>query len=296
MQKVRIITHSGCDLPFEEAKKANIIMLPDIVIFGENQYRNNIDILPDEFYSRLDKLDKSEHLPTSSHPNVASFMDAYRMAAVNNNTEENITEIICITNTSKMAGTYNTASLAASLIKEEEEDFQPDIFVYDSQQISFGMSYLSLEAAKMAKDGACAKEILEMLDELLPRVGVYFIMKSLEYARRGGRIGAIKAATVDALGVKPLLSFSDGTVSDISLNRTFKTGIRSIFQRFQKYGCTDSDVFIFHANNEKDALTLKQMIQDKYPEVEPKIEWVGPVIGLYTGSGCVGIAFKKREP
>lgn len=283
MQKVTIVTHTGCDLSFADAEKYGITLLPDIVIFDEIQYRNNIDLLPEEFYERLDK---AEHLPTSSHPNPAAFMDAFRSAGTE--------EIICITNTSKMAGTYNTASLAARLI-EEEEGFTSKIYVYDSLQISFGMAYLVIEAAKMATDGACAADILKMLDELFPRIGVYFVMRSLEYARRGGRIGAIKALTADALGVKPLLIFGDGTVSDISLNRTFKAGIRSIFQRYCKYGCTDSEVYIFHANNEKDALTLKSMIQEEFPEVDPHIKWVGPVIGLYTGSGCVGISFKKKE-
>lgn len=283
MQKVRIITHSGCDLPFREAEEHNIIMLPDIVIFDETQYRNNIDILPEEFYSRLDTVEK---LPTSSHPNAAAFMDAYRMAGTE--------EIICITNTSKMAGTYNTASLAARLIKEEE-NFTSTIHVFDSQQISFGMAYLVLEAAKMAKAGACAEDILKMLDELLPRVGVHFVMKTLEYARRGGRVGSFTAFTADALGVKPLLTFRDGTINDLTLARTFKSGIRTIFQKFSKSAAADSEVYIFHANNEKSALALKDMIQEEFPEIEPKIEWVGPVIGLYTGSGCVGIAFKKKE-
>ena len=123
MQKVTIVTHTGCDLSFADAEKYNITLLPDIVIFDETQYRNNIDLLPEEFYERLDN---AEHLPTSSHPNPAAFMDAFRNAGTE--------EIICITNTSKMAGTYNTASLAARLI-EEEEGFSSKIYVYDSLQI-----------------------------------------------------------------------------------------------------------------------------------------------------------------
>lgn len=283
MQKVKIITHSGCDLTYREAEENGIIMLPDIVIFGEEQYRNNIDILPEEFYSRLENEDI---LPTSSHPNPADFIDAYKSADCD--------DIICITATSLMTGTYNTAVLAAELLKEE--GFAPNIHVYDSKQISFGMTIGILKAAKMAREGASAEEILKMLDELVPKIGVYFVMKSLKYAHKGGRIGAIKAVTADTLGVKPLLVFGEGTVSDISLNRTFKTGIRSIVKKYISSVGDNPELYIFHANNKKDALALQQMIQQEFPDIKPRIEWVGPVIGIYTGVGCVGLAFEKKEP
>lgn len=282
MQKVRIITHSGCDLSYREAEELNIIMIPDMVIFEGQEYRNNIDIHPEAFYSRLEQ---NETLPTSAHPNAADFMNAFRAA--------DCEDIICITATSLMTGTYNTANLAAQLLKEE--GFSSNIHIYDSKQISFGMAYSVLEAAQMAKAGATVDQILGHLDEMLPNIGVYFIMKSLKYARKGGRIGAIRAITADTLGVKPLLVFGDGTVSDISLNRTFGKGIRSIFQKYKTYAGDDPEVFIFHANNEKDARTLKELLQQDFPNINPRIEWVGPVIGIYTGVGCVGIAFKKKE-
>ena len=283
MQNVRIITHSGCDLSYQEAEANNVVMIPDFVFFGTTQYRNNLDILPEAFYTRLAECEK---LPTSAHPGLGDYMDAFRQASDSK-------EIIFIALTSKMTGAYNSACLAANLL--EEEDFPSKIYVYDSLQVSFGAGILVLEAARMAREGYNAQAILTHLDALTPRIGVYFVMKTLKYAYKGGRIGAISALAADSLGVKPLLVFENGTVSDLHLNRTLKHGIQAIFKKYQTLASDDSDVYIFHAGNEKGAQTLKKLIQDAYPHIEPRIEMVGPVLGIYTGIGCIGLAFRKKD-
>ena len=283
MQNVRIITHSGCDLSYQEAQSNNVIMIPDFVFFGTEQYRNNLDILPEDFYARLAECEK---LPTSAHPSLGDYMDAFRQASDSE-------EIIFIALTSKMTGAYNSACLAANLM--EEEDFPSKIHVYDSLQVSFGAGILVLEAARMAREGYNAQAILAHLDALSPRIGVYFVMKTLKYAYKGGRIGAIKALAADSLGVKPLLVFENGTVSDLHLNRTLKHGIQAVFKKYETLAADDSDVYIFHASNEKGAQALKKLIQDAYPHIEPRIEMVGPVLGIYTGVGCIGMAFKKKD-
>ena len=283
MQKVKIITHSGSDLTFPEARALNITLLPDLVVFGNEQFRNNIDIFPDAFFARLEQDDV---FPTSAHPNLLEFMDAFRDAA-------DYEAIICLVMSSQMTNTISTAKIAAQMIKEEE-DFRPDIYIYDSQQVSYGLGMAVLDAARMAMDGCGAQEILSHLDAIVPRIGVYFVMKSLKYAHKGGRIGAIKAVTADALGVKPLLSFRDGTVSDILLNRRFSDGVQAIFKKYQRLAGEDPDVFVFHARNEEAALQLQSMIEAYNPAARIQIRPVGPAVGIYTGIGCVGIAFKEK--
>lgn len=283
MQKVRIVTHSGCDLSFAEAEVNKIVMLPDLVVFGSEQYRNNIDIGPEEFYRRLETDDV---FPTSAHPSLSEFIDAFRTAG-------DCEEIICIVMSSQMTGTINTVNIAAQMLKSE--GFAPRIHVYDSRQVSFGLGLAVLGAARMANAGANAEEILRYLDETVPKIGVFFVMQSLKYAKKGGRIGAIKAVTADALGVKPLLVFRDGTVSDISLNRSFQAGIQAIFKKYCNHVGDDPEVIIFHARNEACAIQLSDLIRGEFPHVQPRIEVVGPVVGIYTGVGCVGIAFRKKE-
>jgi DegV family protein with EDD domain len=283
VQKVRIVTHSGCDISFAEAEANGIIMLPDLVIFGNQQYRNNIDIQPKEFFRRLES---DAVFPTSAHPSLSDFMDAFRTAG-------DCEDIICIVMSAKMTGTFNTVTIAAQLLREE--GFLPRIHIYDSMQVSFGMGIAVLSAAHLANFGATANEILHHLDELVPRIGVYFVMQSLKYAKKGGRIGAIKAVTADTLGIKPLLTFQDGTVSDISLNRSFHAGISSVFKKYCAHASADGEVFIFHADNEAGAQELSALIRQQHPLAQLRIRTVGPAVGLYTGTGCVGVAFKKKE-
>ena len=284
MQKVKIITTSGCDLSYKEIESLGITMIPDWVIFGEDeQYRNNIDILPEEFYSRIatDKV-----LPTSAHPSPAQFTETFEAFA-------DADEIICIVVSSQMAGAYNTASFTAEQLMED--GIHAKIHIFDSLQISLGMGIQVLEAAKLANAGANAEEILDHLTKIRSNMGLYFVMNTLDYARRGGRIGAITAVAANTLGVKPLLTFKDGIVSDLSINRTLKSGIKSIYKKFATLADDDQEVFIFHANNEQGANTLKAMIQEEFPQINPRIQWVGPVVGLYSGPGCVGMAFRQKE-
>lgn len=283
MPKVKILTHSGCDLTEDMVRELDIRILPDLVAFGSENYLNNVDIHPAEFYERIDK---SGVFPSSAHPTLSDFIEAFEQAG-------DCDEILCIVMSSKMTSTVNTANIAAKIVQEDNPGRK--IYVYDSMQVSFGMGLAVLEAGKLAREGRSAAEIMAYLDTLVPHIGVYFVMRSLKYAHKGGRIGAIKAVGADALGVKPLLSFADGTVSDIKLNRRFSDGIREIFNCYKNRVGDDPEVFIFHACNEADARKLEQMILDYNPNAKTRIHWVGPVVGIYTGVGCVGISFKEKE-
>lgn len=283
MPKVKIVTHSGCDLTEDMVRGLYIKILPDLVAFGSENYLNNVEIHPTEFYERIDR---SEVFPTSAHPTLSDFIEAFEDAG-------DFEEILCIVMSSKMTSTVNTANIAAQMVQEDNPGTK--IYVYDSMQVSFGMGLAVLEAGKLAAEGKSAGEIMAHLDRLVPHIGVYFVMQSLKYARKGGRIGAIKAVGADALGVKPLLSFADGTVSDIKLNLRFSDGIREIFKCYQSRVGDDPEVFIFHACNEADARKLEEMILDFNPNARTRIHWVGPVVGIYTGVGCVGISFKEKE-
>lgn len=283
MQKVKIITTSGCDLTYEEAAANNILMIPDWVIFGEEELRNNIDIVPETFYTRIAS---EEALPTSAHPSPAQLMEAFAAAS-------EAEEIICIVASGKMAGTFNTASFTAEQMMEE--GCKSKIYIFDSQQISFGMGILALDAARMAAAGDDAKTILDYLNKRVSKIGLFFVMNTLDYARRGGRIGAIPAVAAETLGVKPLLTFGDGIVNAQSFHRTFKSALKAICKKYVTLSDDHTEVFIFHANNERGAQQLKALIQQECPQIDPRIEWVGPVVGLYSGPGCVGIAFREKD-
>lgn len=283
-RRIRIVTHTGCDMPLEEAERLQIIMIPDRVIFGDTEYRNMTEITPALFY---EKLEAAKELPTSSQPPMGDYLRAFRKAA------EDAEEILCLMITSQMSGCYQGAVAAAGAAGRQ--GVSVPIYVYDTRQCSHGMAQMVRAAAKMAEEGLTAAEITERLDALQSRMGVYFVLESLKNARKGGRVGAIKAFAADMLGIKPLLLFADGLVRDFAVAKSFSDGLDQVADRFFTEGDPSEPVTVFHAAAPGRAQELKARLESRMPEVKIRIEPVGPVIGIYTGSGCAGLAFTKKE-
>lgn len=280
---VKIVTHTGCDIPLERAKELGVIVIPDLVIFDGKSYQNMTEITAEAFY---DKMKAADRLPTSSHPSVGDFEREF--AAL-----QDCDEILFLSITSGMSGTYSTAVTAQKRLEERGCPLQ--ISVYDTQQCSHGMGMMVEEAAKMAAEGMTKGEIIYRLDEIRSRIGVYFVLETLKYARKGGRVGAIKALAADALGIKPLLQFDKGTVSDIGITRNFADGLSAVMKKYREQGQYGGEVILFHAQNPQGAGKLAELVRKEDPGCRIRTEAVGPVIGIYTGIGCVGMSFWKKE-
>lgn len=248
------------------------------------QYRNNEQIDPPTLYK---KLAQSDELPTTAHPNLDQYMQAFRSV-------DNGDEILCISLTSKMSGSYNTACSACRLL--QEQGFATPIRIYDSLQVSFGLAVLVRQAARLARQGADMAAILAALDELRPRVGVYFVMESLENARRGGRVGAIRVLAADLFKVKPILVFRDGLVRDIGIVRGYDNAVDRVLNLYRERARFGGEVYLFHA----DRTGLAESVRDRLLQIDPDaritIGWVGAVIGIYTGPGALGLAFEQKQP
>ena len=282
---VYVFTNSVSDISPALARAEGVTLIPDVIAFGPGeQYLNNVDIDPPTLYR---KLAQSPALPTTSHPNLAQYEEAFRTVP------PDCTEILCVNLTSKMSGSYNTACTAKKMLVEE--GFSVPITVYDSLQVSFGLCILVLEAARMARAGAGAAQIVERLDALRPKVGVYFVMESLANARKGGRVGAIRVLAADLLHVKPLLMFRDGVVRDVGIVRGFDAAVEQVIGRYRGRAQYGGEVFLFHADRAALAQNVRRRLLDIDPAAQVRIEWVGAVIGIYTGAGCIGLAFREKE-
>lgn len=280
---VKIFTNSVSDLTPQYAQELGVTMIPDIIAFSaEEQYRNNEEIDPPALYRRLAVCQK---LPTTSHPNLEQYMQAFRSAS-------DADEILCISLTSKMSGSYGTACSARQLL--QEQGFTVPIRVYDSLQVSYGLAFLVRQAARMAQRGDTADQIMEQLDLLRPKVGVYFVMESLENARRGGRVGAIRVLAADLLKVKPILTFRDGLVYDQGVVRGYSKAVDRVLERYRQKAQFGGEVFLFHADRQELAEEVEKRLLEIDPQAKIQIGWVGAVIGIYTGPGCLGLAFQER--
>ncbi len=282
MRRVKIFTNSCCDLSPALAEKLGVTLIPDTIVFEGREYRTNIDITPPEIY---DMMDSSLKLPTTSHPNISVYEECFRSCG-------ECDEILCLTITSKMSGTYSTACTSADMLKQK--GFAPSIYIYDSMQVSYGLSLMVVMAAALADKGLPAVAIISELDRTKQKIGVYFLMQSLKNAKKGGRVGAIRTLAADILGVKPLLVFRDGLVRDAGIMRNYPEGLNAIVEKYRsgaKYGGT---VFIFHTDDLPDAQSVATRIREIDPAADIHIEWVGAAIGIYTGRGCVGISFIEK--
>ena len=280
---VKVVANSACDLTPAVAKELGLTMIPDMLVFSpEEQYRNSVDIGPEEFYR---KLAVCETLPTTAHPNLDQCMQAFSSIC-------DCDEILCVSPTSKMSGGYSTACGARQLLMDQ--GFPIPITVYDSLEISFGMGILVLEACRMAREGLSAREIVEELERIRQKVGVYFVMESLENARKGGRVGAIRVLAADVLKVKPILMFRDGLVRDIGIVRGYRNALERVISMYETKAKFGGDVFVFHADRPELAQEVKRRLEQIDPDARIQIGWVGSVIGVYTGAGALGFAFMEK--
>ena len=284
MKKIKIITQSGSDLPKNLAEKYDIHVIPDAVIFGEEVFYSGETITAEQFY---DRMDKEEKLPTSSQPNIEGFLRAYEKF-------KDYDEILCITVTSQMSGSYQTANIARDIF--HENGYKAKVTVFDSEQVSFGIVLMLVRAAYMIKEGANIEEITDNLEKMKKNVGVYFVMDTLENAQKGGRVGKITGFAANMLKVKPVLKFDEGTVSNSSVAKNFEQGLNKVVEKYRTLSDAEHKrCYVFHAGNEKGANALIEKLRVVRDDIEVVIGHVGPVIGIYSGRGCTGIAFMKKK-
>ncbi|MCF0141793.1 MAG: DegV family protein [Parasporobacterium sp.] len=282
MNKVSIITHTGCDISPDEARDISVRMVCDIVVLDNHTYRNLEELSPKQFYD----LSVSASDISTSHFRTGEMIDAMNEAS------ENSEELLCLSITSKMSGCYSASIVASEIFSEQNKDTK--ISVYDTSQCSHGMAIMVRKAAEMAEKGADTTEIISALDNLKDRIGIYFILDSLKYAKKGGRVGAVKMLTADILGIKPLMTFRNGEVKDIGVSRSTQEGINAVARRIREEADPSCEITVFHGDAPEKAEALASLIKADFPEASIRFEYVGPVIGVFAGPGTVGAAFTKK--
>ena len=194
---VKIVTDSTADLPPQVAQELDIAVIPLTVVFGDRAYKEGVDIDHDTFY-RL--LQESRTLPTTSAPSVGELLRAYEEVL------QRWEEVVCVHLSSKLSATYNNACQAAALLRERGARIE----VVDSLNVSMGMGFVVLAAARAAQGGASLEQVLAIARHCVDRVRLYFVLDTLEYLRRGGRIGRARAFLGSLLHVRPILSLREG--------------------------------------------------------------------------------------
>lgn len=281
MSKIMIVTDSTAYIPEETIKDLPIKIVPLQVIWGDDQYRDGIDIIPTQFYERLQT---AEIMPTTSQTTPGTFKDLYQKL----NSEGY--QILSIHISSKLSGTLDSAHQAKDLLGLEE------IVIFDSEAAGMALGFQVLTAARAASNGASLSDCLKIVEKAREQTGILFAVKTLEFLRRGGRIGGAAALVGTMLNLKPILELIDGKIESVDKVRTMNKALDRLIEIL--IAKVDNQypvrISVQHANALPEAESLLDKIITKFPAntiVETMISEVSPAIGTHTGPGLLGISY-----
>ncbi|HHV79757.1 MAG TPA: DegV family protein [Firmicutes bacterium] len=273
---IRIVTDSTCDLGPEAVDRLGVSVVPLKVHFGERTYTDGKELSPAEFYSMLQK---SEVLPKTSQPSPTEFEKVYRELTRDGSS------VISIHLSSKLSGTYQSGVMAKEMLPNA------DIEVIDSRLASLGMALIVRQAALMAQSGVCREEIVERTKLNALRCHTYFVVETLEYLFKNGRIGKAAHLMGSLLSLKPILALEEGVV----VARDKVRGRAKALERVVDIAAGDVvpgskvQAAICHANAPEAAAALRERVARLY-NVEFWLEgMIGSVIGSHVGPGTVGV-------
>ena len=272
---VRIVTDSVADLPPQVVKELGITIIPLNVRFGEEVYRDGIDLTSEQFYQ---KLTTSKILPVTSVPSPGTFAEAYDKLA------EETDEILAIILSSKLSGTYEVARQSIGLMKRKCR-----VEVVDSQWAVMAEGFLVITAARAAQAGASLDELLGIVRDNIPRVDMRAAFDTLEYLRRGGRIGAAQAFLGSALRIHPIITMKDGVVEPAGRARSRAKVIDHLYQFAAGYSHLE-EMAVENAACPDDADLLVERLSAMFPKERIYRSKTTPVIGTHTGPGLLLVA------
>jgi len=278
MATVAIVTDSTADIPLAVREQLNIAMVPLKVIIGDETYLDNIELTPAQFYQ---KLTSSHVLAKSSQPSPSDFFETFKKLT------DQGKSVVCISLSSVLSGTYQSAMIAKSMLDDDA-----DVTVIDSRSASYGYGLLVVAAAKLAQQGADKDRIIEEVNRMRASMKLYFLVDTLEYLQKGGRIGKASALIGTLLNIKPILSIDDeGYVYSFEKARGQKRAFGRIAELLEEDFKGDPiELIIAKTPGFEDGLAeLSGLLKSRlnitlYTETE-----IGPVIGAHAGPGTIGL-------
>jgi len=272
---VKIVTDSVADLPPQVAKELGITVIPLNVRFGEEVYRDGIDLSAEQFY---EKLRHSKILPVTSVPSPATFAETYDKLA------EETDEILAIIISSRLSGTYDVAVQSIGLMKRKCR-----VEVIDSQWATMAEGFIVMKAAQAAQAGAGRDEVIGVARSTIPRVDFLSVFDTLEYLRRGGRIGAAQAFLGSILKVNPIITLRKGVVEPAGRTRSRAKAIERLYDFAMSYAYIE-EMAVEDTVCPDEAEVLVERLSSKFPKERIYRSKMTPVIGTHTGPGLLLVA------
>ena len=280
---VKILVDSAADISQAEAKELGISLIPLKVYFGEEEYYDGVDLLPDQFFN---KLIESDVLPKTSQITPFRFEEEYDILTKDGD------ELVVITLSSKLSGTYQSAVQAA-------EGYKDKVFVVDSQNATVGERLVAEYAIRLANEGKSASEIADILNKSKKKVKLLALLNTLEYLKKGGRISSAVAFAGELISLKPVVSIIDGEVKLVGKALGSKRGNNLLTTLVEKTSGIDFSMPFGVVKSGTDSTLLNKYVKDSAHLWQNDADSVpahdiGSTIGTHVGPGAIGVAFFEK--
>lgn len=275
MEKVAIITDSSCDIEPVLLEKYEIYMLPLRIVFANEEFRDRLEITNTEIYSRMET-----ELPTTSLPVPQDIIDLFESLKA-----KGYEKVLGIFLSSQLSGTYN-------VIKNIAKDYEKDLemHIIDSGQVSMGLGYGVLAAAKALQDSQDIHKAIAAMEKTLDSISIYFVVGTLEYLRKGGRIGHVSGTIGEMLQIKPILKIEEGALAIEKKVKGRNKSIKTLMDLANEaVGQALKQVTIVHADDREEAVRVQAELESNQYIKDIRIIDVSAVLGVHTGRGLLGI-------
>jgi DegV family protein with EDD domain len=280
MSKIAIVTDSTSYIPADLVQKYNLTVTPQVLIWGEETFRDGIDIQPDEFYARLKT---AKVMPTTSQVSPATMQSTFEGLI------EKGYDVLGIFVSARLSGTIQSALQAIDMMGTAGEKVK----IVDSNTTAMAMGFQALTVARAVENGANMEDAVALAERARGNTGVYFAVDTLEFLHRGGRIGGAQRFLGTALNMKPVLAVIDGRVEAVERIRTKGKALERVLELVveQTKGKTPIRLASLHASAEAEARTLLDKASQELNATESILTTVSPVVGTHAGPGTVGLAY-----
>ncbi len=273
-----IVADTTCGLPHKLLEERCIPLMPQVVIFGEESYHDDKEMDTALF---LSKLKASSTLPKTSAPEPSWYFPVFEEA------RQKHESVIVVAPMSKASGTVRSAEVAAQIFSSV------DIRVVDTQTVSCNLGSMVLVADDMAKAGKSADEIVAELNAMIPRGRLYFLVDTLEYLAKGGRIGGAKKLLAELLEIKPILQVKDGQIDQFEQQRTKKRAVARLIEVVAEScpGGEDAHLCVLQVEAEEEAQVLVAELKSRVPVADIPVYQLPPAVVVHAGPGVLGAGF-----
>lgn len=278
MANVRIVTDSACDLPPALCAELGIEVVPLTIRFGSEELVDRRELTTEQFWERLPK---AKTLPETAAPSVGAFEETFRRLA-----DEGASGIVCIDLSSRLSATMQSAEVASKSL-----DGTIQVEVVDSISVTMGTGMLVRHAAQRALDGADVATIAAEVEDRRDRVRMLATLDTLEYLRKGGRIGGAQALLGSMLSIKPVITIQDGVVETAGKVRTRSRALRFIVDKIKEVNV--EEIAVLHSQA-PDVDEFVEMLRPIVGDREILVGTIGPVVGVHSGPGLLGAVWLER--